>query len=322
VGTTQDNLKKMSAINRANWKCSECRKRDPRSVSSESSPDRLNSGSVESSMTSPAIQEMQKRITEGVTSFLRSFITKEFTKMKGEFATAFEDLKDSLNFLSTEYEDLKNRIAALEKAMKRQEEREVGIDQMRGRIGNMEREVETSRQESLRMNIEIFGVHKKSGENLQLFIKKAAESVSFELKEHDVDAIYRSADRPDGRPSNIVLRMTSAASRDRFLTLLKNRDRTRCEGTDKVYFNEHLTFKNKLLYKNTRERARELNFRFVWIKNGNIYAREKADSKVYRVRCNEDVQLLTSANGRGGDRAQRRTDAGGHMGEERSTKQV
>ena len=58
----------------------------------------------------------------------------------------------------------------------------------------------------------------------------------------------------------------------------------RVEGvSDGCFVNEHLTLKNKLLFKRAREFASEKRYMFVWSKNCKIYLRKNEGARVIHV---------------------------------------
>jgi len=65
----------------------------------------------------------------------------------------------------------------------------------------------------------------------------------------------------------------------------------------KVYLNEHLTVMNHELLRKAKE-LRKINYRFVWSKNGNIFARESEEGRTLLIKSEEQVdQILKLKNG-------------------------
>jgi uncharacterized protein YlxW (UPF0749 family) len=292
-------FKKMTDMKRANWKCNVCVKEDPRSMTTrsktsggESEEALVDDGSFQGGSCLQDNVDLQERIVEGVTKRLKAFMAKELSAVKREMNAALEDIKATISFLSEEYDDLNKKVSALTAAVKNQSILEAEITSMSRRVEELERREEVSKQAALKADIEVFGLPKQKEEDLRLFVKKMADEVQFDFKEEDILDVYRQQ-RRDDKPGSIIIRMISASSREGFLSLLKTR-KSVGENETKLFFNEHLTRKNKYIYREARTKARELKFRFVWVKNGNIFAREGPGSRVYKIQTLRDIELLKS----------------------------
>ena len=51
-----------------------------------------------------------------------------------------------------------------------------------------------------------------------------------------------------------------------------------------MYINESLTTRNKYLLKQAQERKNELGWKYVWTRNGTIYARKEKDTDFMRIK--------------------------------------
>lgn len=61
-----------------------------------------------------------------------------------------------------------------------------------------------------------------------------------------------------------------------------------------IFANDHLTqYKRHLLWL-TKNKAKEINWKFIWVKNGNILAKKNEISNLI-IRCISDIELITSA---------------------------
>jgi hypothetical protein len=55
------------------------------------------------------IEDFQKSITEGVTKQLKKILTEELHKIREEVTSKLNDIRESVNFLSLEYDDLRKK---------------------------------------------------------------------------------------------------------------------------------------------------------------------------------------------------------------------
>ncbi|KAI5748127.1 hypothetical protein M8J77_022133 [Diaphorina citri] len=57
-----------------------------------------------------------------------------------------------------------------------------------------------------------------------------------------------------------------------------------------IFISEHLTPKNKQLLRKTKEKARLVNWKYIWTRDGNIYTRKDQNSQT-RVQIREESDL-------------------------------
>ncbi|CAH1989211.1 unnamed protein product [Acanthoscelides obtectus] len=62
--------------------------------------------------------------------------------------------------------------------------------------------------------------------------------------------------------------------------------------SDEFYVNEHLTMQNKLIYKEARRLAKLKQYKYVWTKNGEIFARKEDTSGVIIVKDTEGLKNI------------------------------
>ena len=59
-----------------------------------------------------------------------------------------------------------------------------------------------------------------------------------------------------------------------------------------VYVSEHLSPANKSLHAAARLKAKELNYKFTWIRNGRIFVRKDESSEFILIRNTESLKLI------------------------------
>ncbi|KAL3288441.1 hypothetical protein HHI36_002886 [Cryptolaemus montrouzieri] len=67
-------------------------------------------------------------------------------------------------------------------------------------------------------------------------------------------------------------------------------------GDSIIYLNHELTRQNQLLFKLTRDKKRELQYKFAWFAQGKIFLRKTEDSKIIQVRDEATLQNLEQKN--------------------------
>lgn len=111
-------------------------------------------------------------------------------------------------------------------------------------------------------------------------------------------------DRDTGRPRTVIAKLRSPRHCDILLAAVQGYNKKNQEhklsshhlglgGTKcPVYVAEHLTPANKSLHAEARRKAKESDYKFVWIRNGRIFARKNETSQALLIRSSESVKLI------------------------------
>ena len=62
----------------------------------------------------------------------------------------------------------------------------------------------------------------------------------------------------------------------------------------KIYLEESLTERNQMLFKDCLKVKKDMEFKFIWTLNGNIFMRKDKDSPVHLIANKEDLQKMQS----------------------------
>lgn len=171
-------------------------------------------------------------------------------------------------------------------------------------IEQIKSELNDRDQELLDNDIEIACVPETKGESLPHIIMTLSTKLGVNLTEHDLvsaSRVGRLMDMRDDsvppRPRLIVVRFARRAVRDQLLRQARVRRGATTEGTGltgpprRFYLNERLTRVNRQLFRRARQLGQELNWRFVWTRDGKIYARQQqgANFPRHRLRAESDL---------------------------------
>ena len=63
-------------------------------------------------------------------------------------------------------------------------------------------------------------------------------------------------------------------------------------GTEKIYLNENLTQIRKKLFWKTKQKAKQMNYRYIWTTNGNIFAKKSDDEITLAIKNDLDLNLI------------------------------
>lgn len=225
------------------------------------------------------------------------------TEMK-TFNTKYDTLLESVNFCSnqiTTFEkmlsELSKRMTIIEKLSKENADLKVTVGQLTTRIENIEQQARLN-------NIEIQGVPEKSNENILHILDHIGQHIQCTILPSDVNSAHRVAhSTPSEKPKSIIVKFQSKVKRDEILAAAKTK---RLSYPDKsqpglvidnisrgLFINEHLTSNTKLLLKKAKDMSKSNNYKYVWVRNGSVFARKNDRSRVLRIITESDVQKMT-----------------------------
>lgn len=317
-------LKDLSEEFKAKWICSYCRKKVPKtdrsrtpikSVVYQHSPsgsvnvNPRRGGQFEQNTSSDApiesIRQVVREELETILEDLKSNILKQFDLKTNELLDSFKRLSDSLITIEKEQEiiqrDIKSnasQIALLESENARLRDT---VTDLNSRLSRME-------QHSRATNLEFQNIPERKSENLINIAKQIATVTNYKLNESDIHLCTRVAKlRSDSRrPKSVVIKFSSPKIRDDFLAATLRFNKKANTVTDKlnsthlgisgekspVFVVEHLSPTQKALHAAARIRARELNYKFVWVKGGRIFMRKTEKSEYKLIKSAEELSQL------------------------------
>lgn len=213
-----------------------------------------------------------------------------------ELSSQLNDFRQSMDFLSEQYDKLRNdnisQQAGLIALKKENENLRSVVSTLTTRLNQMD-------QVSRASNIEIQCVPENKGENLVTIIKQIGRVVNCPVNDSDIHHCTRVAKmNPESpRPRNILVKLSHPRQRDTLLAAVITYNKKHPDeklntshlgiGGEKkfpVYITENLSPENKSLHASARKRAKELNYKFVWVRAGKIFMRKSENSGYIFVR--------------------------------------
>ncbi|KAG7308213.1 hypothetical protein JYU34_006883 [Plutella xylostella] len=202
---------------------------------------------------------------------------------------------DSMTFFNQHFEDLKANLEEKSTHIKVLQEENLNLKTTVNDLTSRLCQVEQQMRES---NIEINGIPEKNSENLSSIVTKIAKSVDCQLKDDDVLHVTRVAklNKENPRPRTVVAKLRSTRHRDALIAAVSSYNRknlgnklsTNHLGYDgassPVYVAEHLTPTYKALHVEVRKKAKELSYKFIWVRNGRIQVRKDEYSPILVIR--------------------------------------
>ncbi|KAI5635723.1 hypothetical protein NE865_11519 [Phthorimaea operculella] len=166
-------------------------------------------------------------------------------------------------------------------------------------VSNLQNANAVLEQENIRNEIEIIGVPETNDENLGHIVMTACNKIGVELKEDDIDDIFRAGpkqrkDSDKNRLRPVVVKLVRHRKRDAILKAARTRRNITAKDVidgapGNIYFNERLTKQNRNLFRDARLRSSSHNFRYCWTRNGNIFVRCSDGRPAIRIVTAEDL---------------------------------
>ena len=132
-----------------------------------------------------------------------------------------------------------------------------------------------------------------------------ANSLGVELEEEDISIAHRlpkkervgktRSSNDSKKHSTIIVRFVSRTKRNEIYASRFKAKAIKAFPMDKMehlFINENLTQRTKRLFWLTKQKAKKLNYNFIWTNNGQIYVRETVDSNKIHVKVENDLNKL------------------------------
>ena len=147
-------------------------------------------------------------------------------------------------------------------------------------------------------NLEIVGLKKPSlmetdtGKTLSFLNEEIAPDLSHE----EIEALHEVPSRRKDGKRVIVIHFKSRSRRDDILKMSKEKLKDfnhQLDPKERIYINEHLSPENKRLFAMAVKKKHELNFKFVWTKNGSIFMKKNESSVTHKIISDEDIDNVS-----------------------------
>lgn len=222
----------------------------------------------------------------------------KFSELNNTFKSEIRDLVKTVEFLSSKIDDYELRFKNLEKKITQLEKINENNMSQKNDLFELQAKVEASEQYARANNIEIIGIPEKKQENLMDVLKKIYSELKVEMPNHiEYASRVTPRDKIEGRPRNVVVKLERRQQKDEIIAAIRKRKGLTAEdidmrGNQNIFINEHLSPKNKLLYKKVRDFSKEQKYKFCWIKNCKIYLRLNENSNHICINHISDLEKI------------------------------
>lgn len=155
-------------------------------------------------------------------------------------------------------------------------------------------------QQMLSKNIEIKNVQNNKISAMDV-VKKIAASKNINIKEEDMNKAYSIKKRENKiivefSSLNKKLELMSKIERHRIEAEIINTNEENNGSKKYIYINDQLSYNNRQLLWITKTKAKECKWKFVWVKNGNIFTRRNENSPPILINNIADIESITLRN--------------------------
>uniref|UniRef100_A0A2A4IZ89 FP protein C-terminal domain-containing protein n=1 Tax=Heliothis virescens TaxID=7102 RepID=A0A2A4IZ89_HELVI len=220
---------------------------------------------------------------------LKSMLNMELQPVNAKI----DEMDKSMKFISNQYEDLlKEHTKSKETLIEVQKENSI----MKNTVSSLKVRLDQLEQQTRSNNVEIQCVPERKQEDLFKITSDLVKVVGC-----DVGGI-----NPDStRPRSIIVQLASPRLRDEFLASVINFNKKNSENKlnsthlgypgpkTAIYVTEHLSPTHKALHAAARLKAKELGFKFIWIRGGRIFMRKTEESEHIMIRNMDTLNKLS-----------------------------
>ncbi|XP_050667237.1 uncharacterized protein LOC126966964 [Leptidea sinapis] len=206
-------------------------------------------------------------------------------------------VKKELSDLKASASEYSKKISSLEANIARVEKDQECLQPLKVLVTKLEEELADKDQWLRSNNVEIKGVPITDKENLFDVVNKIGNKISCPVSKDQINFVHR-VHTGTNNVKNIVLSFTNRYSKENFVAAARSvKDRLtpqdiEISGSGKIFVNDHLTTRNKMLLTKTKALASQHNFQFVWVKHSRIFVRRDSTSKSFTIQREQDIQKI------------------------------
>lgn len=283
------------------WVCPTCRSKEPRFGDNSNTPIRAAAAAA---IASPQCENVTQRLkprgkvtcdslsADTIREIIREELDKKFDTQIRDIQVNLASLDGILTHFNTEFEKVKSQCES-QTAIITQLQRDK--EELRATCTDLSQRLAQAEQLSRTCNVEIQCVPENKNENVYSTVHQLANTIKCPLSDSDINYCTRIAklNAKSPRPRSILVEFSSRRLRDNFLAGVIKFNRNHPteklntshlgyggEKKSAVFVSEHLTLDIKRLHAEARRKAKELNYRFCWVRDGKVFLR-KADNSNY-----------------------------------------
>lgn len=298
AGVNEASYASMGSAKRDKWRCKTCRTQESRSGPHSGACSSQNSSDESQSAVSAQLQSFGLKL-DSLLAMKRSVDTllslpakvDELLTLKPtveRLEAHIQELDSKVDGLSANYNSVLesaaengNKICTLERQHAELQETVSGQAET---IQSLREEINNGEQYSRRANLEIHGLPPASDEDLRKAVNDLAVQLGIsDFATSDILAVHRLPAKPGFTPI-VLIKFKSTETKDRWLGARgKLRTLVAAAVVPQLYINENLTKLNRQLFWLAKEKAKENQYKFAWVKRGKVFVKKDESSSLLRV---------------------------------------
>lgn len=112
--------------------------------------------------------------------------------------------------------------------------------------------------------------------------------LGYDIDFADIDISHPLPSKRRDNKSVSVVKFISRKSKFDILAAKKQKRNFKYRNND-IFINEHLSPENRTLFALSSEKKKELNFKYLWTKNGVSFLRENDHSEIFSIKSHNDL---------------------------------
>lgn len=215
--------------------------------------------------------------------------------MMNELLKQNSEIKESIAFISKQYDDMKNKVDILESEKKADR---LYIQQLEDRVDSLERTLNTKKIEI--RNIPLSPTVKE--EDLCKIVQNATNVIGAHIEKSEIREVY-CTNKKD-KASRIIVELTSASTKDHIIKKARyfnstnkqnklNSTHLNMDGpATPIYVSEYLPPQTQHLYYLARKFAKEQNYMYCWTSFGKIFLKKNDKVKASIIKRETDLENI------------------------------
>ncbi|XP_046659210.1 uncharacterized protein LOC124353414 [Homalodisca vitripennis] len=183
------------------------------------------------------------------------------------------------------------------------------MEEIKKKLTEVQNENQALKANNQALNNEVVGLRERM-RNLEQYIRSRGENITdlltdvgaalgVEVKETDVAAAHRVPSYRTDREPSVIVQFTARKIKERWMAgfrqrkSLTARDINQHFPVQRVFVNDHLSPENKQFLSKLKQKGRELDYKFIWCRDGKFFARKAEGQPVKKINSYEDMDRLS-----------------------------
>lgn len=212
------------------------------------------------------------------------------------------NLDQKMDLLLRKFAENEGKLDQLLGMKKQVEENSHEIAELKKQVVNLQQQNCYLQQRTRINNLEIVGFPVTKNENTDEIMMAIADSINCPMVLNDISKCHRVPCYNEKKGYNIVCQFISRRVKEDFLAKTKSfskanqgfsaKDVKNFLPDVKIYVNEHLSPEKKRLFSEAKAAKKQFDWKFLWIKEGNVLARKDTNSNVVKIDCRSDIAKI------------------------------